>query len=123
MNKKFLREELLWLSSSLLLFLVALLILGSPGFIELIIITITFAFTWFIVSINIKRFGVGGTDSESLKKELRWYTSLLVIFLIILLIIGSPSYSELALVTIVYSFIWLTRSFLVKILSSNNNQN
>ncbi len=79
MDKESSKNELLWFSSLLIVFLTFIVLLGDPGIIELGIATAAFAFTWFIVSYSVKRFGVGGTDKESLKKELQWFTIFLIV--------------------------------------------
>ncbi|MHA2248875.1 MAG: hypothetical protein ACXAD7_00870 [Candidatus Kariarchaeaceae archaeon] len=109
-----LKKEITWFFASLALFLILLLIAGPPELFELVIAVSVFSLTWLIVSYSIKRFGVGTTDLDSLKKEATWFVLFLFTFLVVLVILGSPEYFELLLAAVAFTIIWVIRSALVK---------
>ncbi len=109
-----LKNELIWFSALLIVFVSFIVIVGRPQSSELVIAVAAFSFTWSIGSYFIKRIDVGLRDPESIKKELKWYVSIMIIFLSILVIVGSPGYSDLLIATAAFTFIWILRSYLVK---------
>ncbi|MHA2365584.1 MAG: hypothetical protein ACXAC7_16625 [Candidatus Hodarchaeales archaeon] len=112
-----LKKELILFGGLLIVFLGFLVIVGPPEYSELAITIVAFTITWFIISYLIKRYRVGNMDTDSLKKEILWFSVLLIIFLSFLVIVGSPDYSELAIATAAFTFIWFIRSYLVKTFS------
>ncbi len=53
-------------------------------------------------------------DMDSLKKELIWFGSLLIVLIVFLMIVGFPEYSELAIATTAFAINWLIVSYSVK---------
>ena len=108
------KNELLWFSGLLIVFLTFMALVGDPEVTELGIAAVAFTFSWVILSYTIKRFGVGGTDKDSIQKEIQWYIVFLIVFLAFLVLIGKPSYADLAVAGAAFTLVWFIRSYLVK---------
>jgi hypothetical protein len=116
-----LKNELNWFLGILLSFLSPVIIIGSPNIIEVLIVTVTFTVTWITLSFCIKKEYIGNNNSNSIKKEIIWFSVFLILFLGLLLIFGTLSYLELALVSSAYTIIWIIRSFLFKQIQKGKN--
>ncbi|MHA1673695.1 MAG: hypothetical protein ACTSYI_08700 [Promethearchaeota archaeon] len=114
-------KELIWFFSVLIGFILLLVLIGFPEIQELSILIATLALTWVILSFSYKKGILGNSDIKSLRKELIWFVVFLAIFLSLLLLLGSPTYTDLALVAFLFSVIWVIRSFLFKFLASRKN--
>ncbi len=115
------KKEIVWFFGVLIAFILLLVLVGFPKILEFSILIATFIFTWVILSISYKKGILGNNDTKSLRKELIWFVVLLTIFLSLLLLLGSPTYTDLALMALVFTAIWIFRSFLFKYLASRKN--
>ncbi|MHA2403133.1 MAG: hypothetical protein ACXADH_09115 [Candidatus Kariarchaeaceae archaeon] len=122
MDKVSRRNELLWFGGLVIVFLTLIVLVGDPEVTELSIATITFTLSWVIMSYTIKRFGAGGTDKDSIQKEIQWYIIFLIVFLAFLVLIGNPSYADLAMAGAAFTLVWVTRSYLVKKFTTFENK-
>ncbi|MHA1612791.1 MAG: hypothetical protein ACTSYU_12110 [Promethearchaeota archaeon] len=115
------KKELNWFFGVLLAFILLLVLIGFPEIQEFSILIATFTLTWMILSNSYKKGILGNNDTKYLRKELIWFVALLTIFLSLLLLLGSPTYTDLALVSLVFTVIWIIRSFLFRHLASRKN--
>ena len=113
-----LNKELLWFGSFLIAFIAFLMIGGIPNISELVIALAAFTVSWCVVSFSIKRFGAGGTDRESIQKELIWFGGILVGFLGLLTIVsqedGGMGIWAYVIVIFAFSVTWIIRSYAAK---------
>lgn len=123
MDNTFLKEELIWFIGLLAAFISLLIIIEPPKLLEIVIIILSYSLNWLIVRYLIKKIGSTEIKDDSLKQEIVWFGGILIIFLSTLVIIGNPSSSDLVIIIVVYSFIWVIRSYLVKRFASSTKTN
>jgi len=108
----------MWFGSFLIVFIAVLMIGGPPDIYDLVIVLATFTVSWSIVSFSIKRFGAGGTDKESMQKELIWFGGILIGFLGLLTIVsqedGGMGLWAYIIVIFAFSITWIVRSYAAK---------
>ncbi|MHA2169359.1 MAG: hypothetical protein ACXAB7_05640 [Candidatus Kariarchaeaceae archaeon] len=122
MDKVSAKGEVLLFGSLLIVFLTLIVLAGDPEVAELGIIAVVFTLSWVIMSYTIKRFGPGGTDNDSIQKEIQWYIIFLIVFQAFLVLIGNPSYADLAMAGAAFTLVWVTRSYLVKKFTTFENR-
>lgn len=121
MKIKSLRKEIVWFFVTILFFLTFLFFIGPPDFWDWVIAIADFSLTWIIISYAIKKKAGDKFDSDYLRKELIWFVFLLAIFLGLMLLLGSSELSELLIASLVFTLIWLLRSFLYNKYSNKKN--
>ena len=111
-------KELMWFGSLLIVFIAVLMIGGPPDISELVIAMAAFTVSWCVVSFSVKRFSAGGTDRESMRKELIWFGGILVGFLGLLTIVsyeeGGMGIWAYMIVIFAFSITWIIRSYAAK---------
>ena len=111
-------KELMWFGSFLIAFIAFMMIGGPPDLSELVIAMAAFTVSWCLVSFSIKRFGAGGTDGDSMQKELIWFGGILVGFLGLLTIVsreeGGMGIWAYMIVIFAFSITWIIRSYAAK---------
>ncbi len=117
------QKELMWASGALVAFLALLFYGGISEVSEMGISVGAFVLSWVIVSYFIKNYGPGGTSKQDLEKEFRWYTTILILFLAIMTLIGKTddelelTYSIYGMFVFGFTLIWIVRSVAIKYFS------
>jgi hypothetical protein len=117
------QKELMWASGALVAFLALLFYGGISEVSEMGISVGAFVLSWVIVSYFIKNYGPGGTSKQDLEKEFRWYTTILILFLAIMTLIGKTddelelTYSIYGMFVFGFTLIWIVRSLAIKYFS------
>ncbi len=117
------QKELMWASGALVAFLALLFYGGISEVSEMGISVGAFVLSWVIVSYFIKNYGPGGTSKQDLEKEFRWYTTILILFLAIMTLIGKTdnelelTYSIYGMFVFGFTLIWIIRSVAIKYFS------
>lgn len=114
-------KEFRWYSAILIIFLLSLIVLGSSTIFDLIIIFITYSVTWVVIRKALSTYGPGKYTSDELQTELKWFGSVIIIFLIFLIIIGSPTLFDLTIAALGFTVVWGLRSVLVKHYFNSSN--
>lgn len=103
------------------MFIGAISIAESFSYFELGILTLTYIVNWGIMSYIIKKISTGEISTDSQLKELTWYGAILLVFMISIILIGSPSSYELIVAAIAFTLIWAIRSAIAKKFAPTNN--
>ena len=117
------QKELMWASGALVAFIALLFYGGISEVSEMGISVGAFVLSWVIVSYFIKNYGPGGTSKQDLEKEFRWYTTILILFLAIMTLIGKTddelelTYSIYGMFVFGFTLIWIVRSLAIKYFS------
>ena len=115
------QRELMWFSGALITFLAFLSYGGTSNSSYDIPIAIgAFVVSWAVISYSVRNFGPGSTSKEDLEKEFQWFTAILIIFLAVITLIGTPdddvtlSYSVYAMAVFGFTLVWVVRSIAIK---------
>ena len=85
---------------------------------EIAIVIVVYFFSWFIVSSLVKRNIEDGTIQNSITNELKWFGGILTIFLLVIILIGTPSPTNVVIIIATFTLIWVLRSVLIKFFAS-----
>jgi hypothetical protein len=115
------QRELMWFGGALITFLAFLSYGGTSNSSYDIPIAIgAFVVSWAVISYSVRNFGPGSTSKEDLEKEFQWFTTILIIFLAVITLIGttddavSLSYSVYAMAVFGFTLVWVVRSAAIK---------
>ena len=111
------QEEQKWALGTLTTFVILLSVSGISDFVEVGIGVCTFIFSWLAVSYSIRNFGKGGTSKEELQKEIRVFSIILSVVLILITLLGVNEYTDYAFVTFGFTITWILRSSAIKYFS------
>ncbi len=73
-----------------------------------------YTLNWIFLRYFLKRIG-----SSSTEREIMWFGGILIIFLGLLIILGPPTRTEIAIAGSAFTFIWVIRSYLAKKFTKN----
>ena len=115
------QRESMWFGGALITFLAFLSYGGTSSSSYDIPIAIgAFVVSWAVISYSVKNFGPGSTSKEDLEKEFQWFTTILIIFLAVITLIGTTddgvtlSYSVYAMAVFGFTLVWVIRSAAIK---------
>ena len=114
------QRELMWFGGALVAFLAFLLFGGTSKPNEVAIAVGAFVISWAVISYSVKNFGPGSTSKKDLEKEFQWFTTILIIFLAVITLIGTTddgvtlSYSVYAMAVFGFTLVWVIRSAAIK---------
>ena len=119
MNEE-LQNELTWAFGTLIGFIIFLLLGGINAVSEIAISVGAFVLSWSVMSFFLKKYGSDNDVGNRLKKEIKWFSAILILFLTVMTVIGMTdselelTYSLYATLVLGYTLIWIIRSSAIK---------
>ena len=115
-----LQKELIWALGTLVVFIIFLLLGGIDEVSQIVIPVGAFLLSWSVMSFFLKKYIPNNQSGKGLENEMKWFATILILFLTIMTIIGKIdgelelSYSLYASLVFGYTLIWIIRSSAIK---------